>query len=130
MPRLESIMNRQPVTLRAHDSINLTTGVVTRSDSRELLPCGHGLIHQGSSGECLRCFATANVEDLGHEDRLRNRNLRGLRANYLVTLQLMIENDQSIPAYSDLHFTGLCGICLTDQGDLASHWSTPCEPQA
>lgn len=25
-------MNRQPVTLRRHDSINLTTGVVTRSD--------------------------------------------------------------------------------------------------
>jgi hypothetical protein len=25
-------MNRQSVTLRAHDSINLTTGVVTRSD--------------------------------------------------------------------------------------------------
>lgn len=24
-------MNRQPVTLRQHDSINLTTGVVTRS---------------------------------------------------------------------------------------------------
>lgn len=82
-------MNRQPVTLRANDSINLTTGVVTRS---ETLPCGHGVIHQGSSGDCLRCFATAT-----HADRLRIRNLKGLRANYLVALQLMINQDPSIP---------------------------------
>jgi hypothetical protein len=131
MPRLEWIMNRQPVTLRAHDSINLTTGVVTRSpataqphllpglrrnDLRHLhaaiiaapvhtpgpdcqactpepLPCGHGKIHQGSSGECLRCFASAS-----HADRLRDRNLRGLRANYLVALALVIDQDPSIPS--------------------------------
>lgn len=64
-------MNRQPVTLHAHDSVNLTTGVVTRSDRSQP--------------------QTAN-------DRLRNRNLIGLRANYLVALQLMIEQDPSIPS--------------------------------
>jgi hypothetical protein len=44
------------------------------------------------------------------DDRLRTRNVNGLRANYLVTLQLVIENDPEIP-----HLCGAsCNCNLTE----------------
>lgn len=61
-------MNRQSVTLRAHDSINLTTGVVTRSDRCHFCdePCHLGL-----------CAPVATANPTVNEAmtvRIRNRN--------------------------------------------------------
>lgn len=38
--------------------------------------------------------------------RLSSRNEKGLRANYLVALQLIIEADQMIPSVNDLEEVG------------------------
>lgn len=80
-----------PVTLRRHDSINLTTGVVTRSD-REFLPCGHGVIHQGSSGQCLRCVATAKPSF----GSILEGHVEGIRANDLESLYSAIRCNASL----------------------------------
>lgn len=66
------------ITLKSNDSINLTTGVVTRCDVADL--------------------PSQTANGLDHSDRLRNRNLRGLHQNYLVALWLVILGDESIPA--------------------------------
>ncbi len=68
------------ITLKANDSINLTTGVVTRCDVADL--------------------PSQTANGLDHSDRLRIRNLRGLHQNYLVALWLVILGDESIPACS------------------------------
>jgi hypothetical protein len=60
----------QSVTLTQGQSISLITGKITD-------------------------VATANQE-ANPQARLRNRNLKGLRANYLVALQYLIEKDPTI----------------------------------
>lgn len=60
----------QSVTLTQGQSISLLTGKITS-------------------------VAVATKEAKG--DRLRNRNVKGLRANYLVALQLLILQDPEIP---------------------------------
>lgn len=64
---------RQSVTLRQGDVYSLTTGKITRSE-----------IHNPDP-------------KIQRKIALRNRNVKGLRANYLVALMYMIEKDPSIP---------------------------------
>lgn len=73
-------MSLQPITLRHGDSVNLTTGMITRAPQSTKIAYDHSVVC-----ECNAC-------------RIRSRNLKGLRNNYLITLKLMIERDTSIPA--------------------------------
>jgi len=69
-------MIKTPITLVRGQSISLLTGKITE-------------------------VAIANLE-ANPQPRLRNRNVKGLRANYLVALQYMIEKDPAIPHLGDL----------------------------
>ena len=86
-------MDRTPITLRRHDSINLTTGVVTRSDD--------GIPSQPQ---------TAN----GAWGTIYPGHAEGLRMNDLETLySAIIGLGQVDPC---------CGICAHAMTDGYDHW--------
>jgi len=98
--RVQHVPNQvQSVTLREGESINLSTGVVTQRERLTPLciPCQEGIDAndlQTLSGHLYRHESPSKIDwVVTHSDR----NRRGLRNNYLVVLQLMIERDPSIP---------------------------------
>lgn len=103
------------VTLRNGDSINLTTGVVTRSDQQsEMITYPTGL-------------AVA----------LRRNNLRAL--HLMIIDSVCAWSAEACHRSQEAHgrgddcgyhprWGGLCGICLTEVAHLPTHWSQGCTP--
>jgi hypothetical protein len=73
-------MITHPVTLTQGQSISLLTGKITE--------------------------VAVATKEANTRPSLRNRNEKGLRANYLVALQMIIENDPMIPSADDLELPG------------------------
>lgn len=103
------------VTLRNGDSINLTTGVVTRSYQK----------------------AETITYPTGVADALRRNNLRAL--HLLIIDSVCAWTPEACHRSQRVHgrgddcgyhpwWGGLCGICLTEVAHLPAHWSQGCTP--